>query len=176
MDEFQNDGTGSCSVYGESVGKETLGFSAGFALDMVATFLQDALRKHTEMTDERNTFRKDGFNGRQALTPALDFHQICTGFAEFARVFNSTVRRAATACGQVGSYECLGGSSRYSAGVVDHVLHCNMRGIWMPKNDHSQGIADQQQIKPTLIKQTSSRIIVSRKRGKPSTCSLGDAE
>jgi hypothetical protein len=60
--------------------------------------------------------------------------------------------------------------------VVDHVLHRDLRGIWIPKNDHSQGIADQQKIKAALVKKTRCGVVVGRKRGQAAACGLGGAE
>jgi hypothetical protein len=128
------------------------------------------------MTDERNAVRKNGPDGRQALAPALDFHQIRTGFAEPPRILNGKVWRAATASRQIRGHECLSSSTRYGAGVVDHILHRDMGGVWMTKHNHSQGIADQQQIKPTLVEKTGSWVVVGGKRGKAASGGLGSAE
>lgn len=128
------------------------------------------------MTDERNTICKDGLDGRQALAASLDFHQVRTGFAELAGILNSKARRAATACGQISGNECFGDSTRHGPSVVDHVIHRNLRGVWMPKNDHSQGVADQKQIEATLVEKTRCGVVVGRKRGQAAACGLGCAE
>ena len=176
MDEFQDYGAGSSLVYGYGIRNQPLGLGSGFPLDVVATFFYDPLRKHAQMTDERNAICKDGLDGRQALAASLDFHQVRTGFAELAGILNSKARRAATACRQIGGHQCFGDSTRNSPGVVDHVIHRDLRGVWMPKNDHSQGVADQKQIEATLVEKTRCRVVVGRKRGQATACGLGCAE
>ena len=70
----------------------------------------------------------------------------------------------------------MSGSTRHGAGVMDHVLHRDMRGVWMTEHNHSQRIADQQQIKPTLVEKTGSWVVVCGKRGKAASGGLGSAE
>ncbi len=176
MDEFQDYSAGSSLVYGDGIRNQPLGLGSGFPLDVVATFFHDPLRKHAQMTDERNTVRKDGLDGRQALATSLDFHQVCTSFAELAGILNSKARRAATACRQIGGHQCFGDSTCHGPSVVDHVIHRNLRGVWMPKNDHSQGVADQKQIEATLVEKTRCGVVVGRKRGQAAACGLGCAE
>jgi hypothetical protein len=96
------------------------------------------------MTDKRNAIRKYGLNRRQTLTTSFDFHEIGAGFTKLPGILNGETRRGATASRQVGGDECSRDTTCNSAGVVDHVGHCDMRGVGMTKNHHSQGIADQQ--------------------------------
>jgi hypothetical protein len=51
-----------------------------------------------------------------------------------------------------------------------------MRGVGMPQNNHSQRVADKEQIKPAFIEKAGGRIVISRKRGQPAAFSLGLAE
>ena len=176
VDELQHDGAGSSLVYGKGVRNQALSLGRGFSLDMVATFFHDPLRKHAEMTDKRNAIRKYGLNSRQALTTSFDLHQISARFAKFPGILNGETRRCATASRQVGGDKCFCDTTRDGAGVVDHVGHRNMCGVWMTKNHHSQGIADQQQVKPALVEETRGGVVVGGESGQAAACNLGGAE
>jgi len=165
VDELQHDGAGSSLVYGKGVRNQTLGLGSGFPLDMVATFFNDPLREHSEMTDKRNAICKYGLNRRQALPTSFDLHQIGARFAKLAGILNGEARRGATASGQVGSDECFRGTTCNGAGVVDHVGHCDMCRVGMTKNHHSQGIADQQKIQAALVEKTRCGVVVGGERG-----------
>ena len=128
------------------------------------------------MTYKRNAVRKDGLDGWQAFTPAFDFHEISTGGTKLARIFESQFRSCTTPGRQVSGDKCFHRPTSDGARVVNHVIHRDMRGVGMPQNNHSQRVANQQEIKPTLVEKARGWIIVSRKRGQPAAFSLGLAE
>ena len=59
-DQFQNEGEGAGVGQGLGVGQEAVPLGAGFAFDVVAFFLKDALREHSQMAQERNAVRQNG--------------------------------------------------------------------------------------------------------------------
>jgi hypothetical protein len=46
----------------------------------------------------------------------------------------------------------------------------------MPKNDHSQGVADQKKIQAALVEKTRCGVVVGGERSQTAACGLGGAE
>jgi hypothetical protein len=59
---------------------------------------------------------------------------------------------------------------------MNHVIHRDMRGIGVSQNDHSQRVANQQQIEPALVEKARSGVIIGRERSQTAAFSLSFAK
>lgn len=160
MDEFENDGFRAGLIEGFGIGQEAIGLGVALALDVVAAFLDDPLRKHAEVANHANLLGDDGSKHREDFRAALDFDKIRTGLAQKAGVYHRELRRGATPGRKVGGDECIFRPTGHGTRVVDHVGHGYLRGIGLAENDHPERIADEQKIKSAAIKQTRRRVVV----------------
>lgn len=173
VNEFQNNGTHTGLFEGMGITVETVAFSGGFSLDVVAAFFDHALREHAKMADHRNAVSEYRLNHWKTLESAFDFNSSGTRFPKKSGVFDCECRGHAAAGGKVACEQGFFCPTGDGAGVVEHVSHGHLGGIRIAEYDHAQRITDKDEVQPTVIEKPGGRIIVGGEAGEAATGRFG---
>lgn len=146
MNEFQHDGTHSRLFESMGITKETIAFGGGFSFDVVATFLNHALREHAQVPDHGNTISQDRFDHREAFEAAFDFNGIGTRISKKSSILTCECGSETTAGRKIAGDEGFFCSSGDGSSVVKHFRHGDRGGIRIAEYDHTQGISDKDKI------------------------------
>ncbi len=143
------------------------GILGGAAFDAVATFLEDALWEHPDVTDDVDVQFADGFDMGSEFGTALDFDGMSSGLGEAGRVLCCEFWGGAGSCREIGDDGAPFGATCDRFDVVEHVGHRHACGVWHAEDDHSEGVADEDPVHGGFVDEPCGGIIVSREDGEP---------
>ena len=158
---------GKCAGFfdGSRVGEQSFGLQLRAPLDSIATFLAHTLGKHADVRHERNAFLCDRFDLRDMTRAAFELHRLR------ARVDKLFRRRDRLFGGVVGVNWHVRDEQRLfcpacrRARVMQHLFQRYRRRVLVPKHNHAQRVADQDDVDAGFVEQPRRGIIVCGQRG-----------
>ena len=152
-------------LYRARIGQQCLGFGLRAPFYFIAAFFAHALRQHPDVRHKWNTCTRDRFDLTYPACAALQLHPMRTGRDKLSRRLQPLLRCVVGVNRHVGDEQCPLHSARDRTRVMQHLVERDRRRIFIPKDDHPDRIAHQNDIDPAFIQQPGGRIIVSRQRG-----------
>ena len=161
-DGFENDGEDA--GFDERVGsfKKGADLFRGFALFPVASFFNHALGKHAEVAADGDAGVGDLFDFFRLTDAAFELHGVGPGFDEQLGIGQGHLRRFVAVDRKVADDDgfCLRAGD--GGGVMEHVRHGDVGGIGIAEHDHTEGVANQQEVDAGFIEKSGSRIVIGR--------------
>ena len=121
------------------------------------------LGKHAEMADHLNTGIHKVFDDPGEGTLQLD--GISAGFHKFPCTRKGLFRSVIGVGRQINRHGSMGNAPTDGFQVMDHLIQRDIHCVLLTQNNHSQRVADQNQIDAGFIQEPCRRVVVSREPG-----------
>ena len=164
-DGFEDDGEDSGIDEGVGAVEKRLGLFGGFAFFVVSTLFEDPLREHAEVATDRNSSLGDGVDFFRLADTAFELHSIGSGGDEGVCGGEGLCGSVVGVDGEIGDDESGGFGSDNGFEVVKDVRERHVGGVRESKDDHSERVADEENIDTGLIEQARRGIIVAGEGG-----------
>ena len=164
-DNFHDHGEGACLLHRRRIAPDSFGFLCCAAFHFVSTLFADVLREHADVGEHGNAGGDECTDLRGQSGAALEFDRLGPGFDETARIGHRFVRRAVGIDRQVGDDDGIFHAAGNRTGVADHVVEGDCGGVRVTEHDHTERVADKNEVGARFVDQTRRRVIIGGERG-----------